>query len=211
MAKVTLGKAVSGNNYKDNGATVVWGGAATTTGLTPGVTNVPDVVVTTQVGYATRQRVPLPETDSTIAAGTDTAPTYKPLSAGTFAIMAAGVYIIKAGPDRLIAGVVNADIGKPSNPIATYRKHAVRSRYQIRTIKISSWNYATGAATITSDGSTADTVASADGWNTYANYRLADDAASSATSPTLAVPGELTYRTGAPAPVTDEYQARTHS
>lgn len=206
MAKVTFGKAISANDYKDNGATVIWGGAADTTGLTPAVTNVPDTVVTTDAGHFTGQRVPNPEGDAAIAAGTDTSGTYKPLSAGTFAIMAAGNYIIKGGNQDQIAGTTVSNLRTPGNVIATYRKYAVRSRSQVRTIIISSWNYATGAATISSDGSTADTVASADGWDTYANYRLADDAA----SPTLAVPGELCYALG-DGPQTDEYQARTHS
>jgi hypothetical protein len=203
-------KAKTANDFKDNGATVVWGGDAdTTTGLTPAVTNVPDTVVTTDPGYVTRQRVPLPQTDAEIAAGSDTSGTYKPLSAGTFAIMAAGVYVIKAGPDRVLATVSNTGIGKAANPIAKYRKYSIRSRYNIRTIIISDWSYKTGAATKTQDGSTADAVRGADG-TTYTNLRLADDEASSATSPTLAVPGELAYNIGTD-PVTDEYQARTHS
>ena len=201
-------KAATGSEFKNNGATVVWGGNAdTTTGLTPAVTNVPDTVVTTDPGYVTRQRVPNPESDAAIAAGSDTSGTYKPLSAGSFAIMSEGVYVIKAGPDRVLAGVSNVGIGKAANPIATYRKHSIRSRYNIRTIIISDWSYTTGAATITS--ADAQMASGIDG-TIYANLRLIDHEASAAQSPTLAIPGELCYALG-DGPQTDEYQARTHS
>jgi hypothetical protein len=201
-------KAKTANEFKDNGATVVWGGNAdTTTGLTPAVTNVPDTVVTTDPGYVTRQRVPNPQTDAEIAAGSDTSGTYKPLSAGTFAVMAAGTYIIKAGSQDQIAGTTVAALRSPANVIATYRKHGIRSRYLIRTIIISGWSYTTGAATITS--ADAQMASGIDG-TIYTNLRLIDHEASAEQSPTLAIPGELAYALG-DGPQTDEYQARTHS
>lgn len=199
------GKAVSANAYKNTGGTVIWGGAADTT--KGPITNAPDTTVTTVSAKATwGSKVQNPETDAAIAAGTDTAPTYKPLSAGTFATMAAGYYIIKAGSQDKIAGTTVASLRSAGNPMPNRRKKAVRARYALRTIKISGWSYVTGAATIVRNGSTVDTVEAADG-TTPASYRVADQAA----NPTMSVPGELCYRTGDPAPTTDEYQARTHS
>lgn len=199
-------KAIKANDWKkENGGTVVWGGNADTTNGP--ITNAPDTTVTTRSNNATfGSKVQDPETDATIAAGTDTAPTYKPLSAGNFATMAAGYYIIKAGSQDQIAGTTVSGLRKAANPMPGYRKKAVRARYNIRTIVISSWNYATGAATISSDGSTADTVEAADG-TTPASYRAADDAA----DPTMSVPGELCYIEDGKSPTTDEYQERTHS
>lgn len=191
MAKVTVARAIFANVFRDNGATVVFGGNIDSSST---VTNAPDTVVITRPAvwnYGSR----VPGASST--SGTKTA------IDGTFAVMAAGNYIIKASNQDQIAGTTVALLRTPANVIATYRKAAVRARFQIRTIIISSWNYATGTATISSVG--ADTVLGADGVG-QANYRVVDDAA----NPTLAVPGELTFNLQ-PAPFDEEYAARTHS
>lgn len=191
MAKVTVVRAVGANEFRDNGATVVFGGNIDSSAT---VTNAPDTLVIT--------RPPVWNYGSRVPDASSTSGTQKAID-GTFAKMAAGNYIIKASNQDQIAGTTVALLRTPANVIATYRKSAVRMRFQIRTIIISAWDYATGTPTITSVG--ADTVLGADG-TALQNYRYADDAA----NPTLAVPGELTFGLQ-PGPVDEEYAARTHS
>lgn len=191
MAKVTFGRAIEANVYRDNGATVVFGGNIDSSDT---VTNAPDTLIITRPPvWNYGSRVP----DASATSGTGTA------IDGTFAKMAAGEYIIKASNQNKIAGTTVELLRTPANVVATYRKSAVRMRFQIRTIIISGWDYATGTPTITSVG--ADTVLGADG-TALQNYRYADDAA----NPTMAVPGELTINLQA-APLDEEYPARTNS
>jgi hypothetical protein len=186
MGKVTTFKIIPANDRKDNGATVVWGGNATTTGYTPAVTNVPDTLVTTHKPGPHGSKVPGPESAVKIAHGTDTKGTFKPYAAGDFATMQAGEYLIRLY-SHYIAGVANTLLSSPANLSGFYR--GIHRKENRRHTKILSWDYATGAATK----------------GTPVNIQFGDDHAS---RPTMAIPGELSYAF-APLPVNDDYQPRT--
>jgi hypothetical protein len=185
-------RVIAANAYKNNGATVVKGGAADTTGTTvngPNATNVPySAVVTRPAASPWGSKVQNPETDATIAAGTDTAATYKPLSAGNFATQSTTSWLMRgAGAMSTLAGVANTILNCP----AAYRgrKHSIHRNESRRTIQISSWDYATGAATISS----------------VTEDSFGED---HAARPTQDIPGEMVYLVSGNVPTQHDYAAR---
>jgi hypothetical protein len=182
-------RVISANAYKNNGGTVVMGGNATTTGggpNGPNVTNVPDLtnIVRNDVYYGSK--VPNAETNATIAAGSDTKPTYKPISAGTYRNFPERNFLIRGSTSpTTIAGVANTIMQSPGRRGRTRSIHYLESR---RTIRITGWDYATGAATIGS----------------VASDSFGQD---HAARPTASIPGEWAYVVGKPVTQAD-YPAR---
>jgi len=120
--------------------------------------------------------VPGPETLATIAAGTDTKSTFKAYSAGNFAKMVAGDYIIR-GVTTKLAGVANNNQIKFGSDFGRKSIHFSENR---TTSFLYAWTF-----TANKDGQ--PTFAT-----TYTNrgaYFQNDDAA----RPTRAIPGEFTY------------------
>jgi len=185
-------KAVTGSTYKNNGATVVYGGNATTTGTTingPNVSNVPFTgVVARQTATPYGSKVPNPQSNAEIAAGTDTSATFQPIAAGNFATMDLTSYLMRGSSAQVtLAGVANTLL----NSTARRGRHrSINYKESDRCIHISGWDYATGTATITS-------VESVSFGNDHA------------ARPTQAVPGEWQYLVSGNTPTQANYPART--
>jgi len=142
--------------------------------------------LTEMTGNKTVGGVKGPETDATIAAGTDSKGVYQPLT-GDYAKTRAEQYVVQ-GATTKIAGqayangvFTNADKGFGRYP------QPIESR---RTIHISDWSYITGAATIT--GVTNDSFGS-------------DNAA----RPTRSIPGELVVMRTGKTPTQSDYAEKT--
>jgi len=80
----------------------------------------------------------------------------------------------------------------PSNVRSIHKLEVLRTRKTATAIRAGNWNMYTGQFTVQPDN-IIDTLAT-------------DDAA----NPTREVPGELTYKTGAPEPVQDNYKEKTN-
>ena len=127
---------------------------------------------------------------SSVADGTNTD---KALSAGTFS------YNNQSPIDKRVtttlSGVSNTYLqsgaAKPDLVRSIHKLEVVRTRRLTTAIRAGYWNIYSGSFT------TPPTVAV----DTFAT----DEAA----TPTRSVPGELTYKTGAPTPVNDNYKAKT--
>lgn len=185
-------RVIAANAFKNNGGTVVMGGNADTTGTTvngPNASNVPfQDVVTRTSGTPHGSKVQNPQTDAEIAAGTDTAATYKPLSAGVFAGQSTTSWLMRgAGAMDTLAGVANTILNCPAAQRG--RKHSIHRNESRRTIQISSWDYASGAATISS----------------VSNDSFGQD---HAARPTQDIPGEMVYLVSGNVPTQHDYAAR---
>lgn len=148
------------------------------------VTNSPDL--SEMAGNKTVTKVPGPETDATIAAGTDSAGTYKPV-AGDFAKTRAQQYVVQ-GATSHIAGqsyangvFTSADKGQGRYP---------KPVENVRTIHITDWSYKTGAATVS--GLTTD-----------------DFGNDNSARPTRSVPGELVVMETGAIPTQKDYAEKT--
>lgn len=174
--------------YKDNSATVMYGGNANTT--SGPVTQVLDH---TTMGYHSGKcgGVPqVPATDATIAAGGETSPTFKPFSGGTFAYQAANNYVIP-GVSQTISGAASSVLKFCSMP--KLRK-SIHKREQVRTLRQSSWNLVTGAAAT-------NTV--------EVHYAGVSGITDHAARPSRAVPGELTIMETGNSATDSDYSAKT--
>lgn len=128
-------------------------------------------------GYrVTGTKVTAAETDATIAAGTDTKPTYKPYSSGTYAYWVNNKFVVRR-LSTTISGVANTKLYFGASNWA--QRRSVNSIHQIRTLNYSAWNHLTGAATYTA--------------STDILHWSGDTANDKEARPTRAIPGRLTY------------------
>lgn len=116
----------------------------------------------------------------------------KAVSAGTFAVMEAGSYIIRKVTTTL-AGVANTVLRSGASDFGHRRSiHSIQSvRNSFLTTQ--SWAYVNGVLTYTNTVTNSHTAYSAD----------------NAAAPTLAVPGELTYLPNGKTPYNDNYKEKT--
>jgi hypothetical protein len=172
------GKAVSGNDYVNNGATVVAGGNI---GANAPVTNVPttaQVLGWSGVGHG-----------SSVASG-DYTGAMKVLAAGNFALMTAGAYVIRRNCSAL-AGVSNTSLQSGGNAAGAH--HSIHFNTTRSTVMIEYWIYESGTPVYEST-----------------NPSGCDFGGDHATTPTLALPGELAYMVKGTVATTGFYAARTH-
>ena len=178
-------KVISENAIKNNGATVLLGGAHDSTNQ---VTNAPDATIT---GHRSGQY------GATVPAPASGRPTHKPLTSGTFAfVMDEGKYIIK-GVTTTLSGVA-----KSVTQGSDYGRRSIHKIEHMRRLDEDSWDYVTGAVTKGgSAGAKSDYHDIAAGSGETPN----DDAA----NPSRSVPGELTFMEGGVLPVNKDYEAKT--
>ena len=124
----------------------------------------------------------------------------KALSAGTFSYSNQSP-IAKRVTEEL-SGVSNTFLqsgaSKPGLTRSIHKLEVLRTRRLTTAIRAGKWNIFKGAF-LNNQDQTADLP-------TVAVDSLSSD---NAATPTRAVPGELTYKTGAPTPVNDDYKAKT--
>ena len=170
--------AISANPQRDNGATVLMGGAIDTS---PVVTNAPDMAIT----GAGRKAQPKPVESAYV--GTTNAN-----ASGTFAVLAAGHYVVKGGNiTTQLAGVAYRGLRGAGNQNQIRGIHFLWTR---KTVLIDSWDYATGAATFNAGNPSDDDF----------------DINSSFAAPTRALPGNvITLDTGREVPTTTALPAKT--
>jgi hypothetical protein len=157
--------AVTANPRRDNGATVLMGGAIDSS---PTVTNAPDTAIT----GAGRKEQPKPQANAQTGA-------QKANSAGVFAVLAAGQYIVKGGNiTTQLAGVAYRGLRGAGNQNQIVGIHTLLTR---RTVLIDSWDYATGAATFNASNPSIDDFGAA---------ALAQ-AGTAYSTPTRALPGNV--------------------
>jgi hypothetical protein len=158
-------KAITANPLRDNGATVLMGGAIDSS---PTVTSAPDTAIT---GAGKKQPTGVVQsayTGATIAN-----------SSGTFAKQTAGNYIVKGGNiTTTLAGVAYRGLRGAGNQNQIRGIHTLLTR---KTVLIDSWNYATGAATFNAGNPSSDDFGAA---------ALAQSGTAHAI-PTRAVPGNV--------------------
>lgn len=188
-AKTNFSKAKSGQPVKDNGATVLYGGNIDSS---EAVTNAPDASI---VGYHSGvhgSTVPGPTTQG----DHPNLSTAKPLSAGSFAKMTAGEYVMRKVSTKL-AGAANTTLQSGASDFGRRSIHF--NEQQVTLLQVTAgWDYVTGQFKTTP--------------STQVDSFGRDDAA----RPTRAVPGELQY-TGhgmahsgsAASPTLDEYEEKT--
>lgn len=177
--------AISANPVRNDGGTVLYGN------IPSGATNITNAQGKTEQGYNSGlygSQIPSPETDSTIAAGTDTKNVYKPYSAGGYAYQGDHEFTL-LGYSRTLAGQAFTGFVGPRS----YRRHSIHKIESIKSVLsvTAGWNYATGqyltAPTVQTDSFGADHAA----------------------RPTPAIPGELVYLETGLNPTLDDYQPRT--
>lgn len=178
------GKAVSANAYKNNGATVMYGG------------NVPSGGRTNSLDYTyigRRSFFPGPK----VVSGR----TGKALTSGTFAYQAAGKWVMVGGNvTATLAGVANTSL---QSGAADFGRRSINKMVNLRSTFVTAWAWTAGstttyAATKSNQNIVAGTIGNAD------EYGNDNESTSSRT-----LPGELTYMKGAVAPVNADYPART--
>lgn len=123
---------IGSGNFKNNGGTVVYGGAANTAGA---ITNVPDLSIVASRFVKTNGNGPVITTNVIQKADTN----------GSFGVMTAGSYVIRGVTDTLAGVSKTALLSGGSCPISGYRP--INWKTNRRTYHITSWNYVTGAAT----------------------------------------------------------------
>jgi len=171
-------KAITANPTRDNGATVLMGGAIDSSKT---VTNAPAQDIT---GAGKKQPTGVYQSAHT---GADTAN-----SSGTFAVMAAGHYVVKGGNiTSQLAGIAYRGLRGGGNQNQIRGIHFLFTR---KTVLIDSWDYATGAATFNAGNPSDDDF----------------DINSSHAVPTRALPGNvITLPTGREVPTTTALPAKT--
>jgi len=171
-------KVISANVVRDNGATVLMGGAIDSSAT---VTNAPDLAIT----GAGRRAQPKPVESAQVG-------TTKSVTAGTFAKLAAGQYIVKGGNiTTVLAGVAYRGLRGAGNQNQIRGIHTLLTR---KTVLIDSWDYATGAATLSGSNP------SDDDFDIDGDYAI----------PTRALPGNvITLPTGRETPTTTALPAKT--
>ncbi len=177
-------KAITANPVRDNGATVLMGGAIDTTNQT--VTNAPDTAIT---GAGRRGQ---PGVKANAQTGAQAAN-----SSGTFAVMAAGQYVMKGGNiTTQLAGIAYRGLRGAGNQNQIRGIHTLLTR---GTVIITSWDYATGVAT-----------KSANNDDDFDTGSVGLGSGDSYVVPTRALPGSVvTLPTGRETPLTTTLPAKT--
>ena len=186
-------KVLTANPFRNNGAVVVKGGNANLTGTTvngPNVTAAPFAdVVARAPATPYGSQVPKPQSGAEIAAGVDTAGTFQPIAAGNFATMDLTSWLIRGGSAQVtLAGVANTLLNSPAAQRG--RKHSIHRKETDRCIHITSWDYATGVATISS-------------------VELVSFGDDHAARPSQTTPGELVYLVSGAVPTQANYATKT--
>ena len=154
-------KAITANPTRDNGATVLMGGAIDSS---PTVTSAPDTVIT---GAGKKQPTGVVQSEYTGAVISN--------AAGTFAVLAPGHYIVKGGNiTTQLAGIAYRGLRGAGNQNQIRSIHSLLTR---TTLIIVDWLYSTGE--VTSSSTSSDNFG-----NVQASY---DDYA----VPTRALPGNV--------------------
>lgn len=123
--------AIAANPQRDNGATVLMGGAIDSSST---VTNAPDLAIT---GAGKKQPTGVYQSSHTGATISN--------SSGTYAVLAAGQYVVKGGNiTTQLAGIAYRGLRGAGNQNQIRGIHTLLTR---KTVLIDSWNYATGVAT----------------------------------------------------------------
>jgi hypothetical protein len=129
-------------------------------------------------------------------------------AAGRFADMAAGEYVMRRTADEL-AGQSNtklasggSDFGQRKSPPG--KVETIKTVATAKAIREGKWNPVTG----TFDAGAPETNTSG-GWSMKGNVAATGDT-DGAANDSIAQPGELVYRTGAPTPKVDHYKPRTN-
>ena len=187
--------AISGNPYKNNGGTVIKGGSVTTTVGNPFTKSrtLMDNAVTT--GYGAQVSLSSGSTGSSGNVGT-----FKALTSGTFGYnMVAGRYVMKRSCGY-INGTANTLLlsGASDSAERHLNPALITTAVPYGSGATASYNLLTGV--FTKGGGAGNRYS-------FAGTAPLDDAA----RPTYAVPGELTYKTGAKLPVQDEYKPKMSS
>lgn len=177
-------KAITGNSYKNKGATVVFGGNANTT--SGPVTNVPtlaQVVGNPAIGKSI---------GSQIVSGGLTG-VQKALSSGSLASMTKGRYVMTWLSGGYLAGVAARSLNTPANyNINNIQSIHKKESYRSRLIVTAGWNYTTGRPLTTPTAQL----------DSFGN----DDAA----RPSRALPGEFVIKeSNKKAPSYKDYPAKT--
>ena len=120
---------------------------------------------------------------------------HKPVSAGVYASMEAGFYVVRGMCTR-IAQTSNTVLNSGAS---SHFRFPIKFSESARRLHITAWNAVTGAPTY--GGNRGDSY----------NYGNIDSGTyiDQAAHPSRAVPGELVYRTGDPDPFMDDYKAIT--
>lgn len=176
----TTAAKTAGGSSVNNGATVAYAGNIDTTNR-----------VTQALGFASLNTdsqgpptVKGPETNATIAAGTDTHGTFKPYAAGTFVYRVGGLV---RGVTASISGVASTLMTILAGYSGRQSIHKVET---MRGVNITSWDYVTGAATI-------------------ANVSVDAFGNDHAARPTRAVPGEYVFMETGKTPAQNDYPVKT--
>lgn len=171
-------KAIDANPLRDNGATVIMGGDIDSS---PTVTQSLAQTIT----GAGRKPQPKPTESATLG-------NIKANSAGTFAVLAAGHYVVKGGNiTTQLAGVAYRGLRGAGNQNQIRGIHTLLTR---KTVLIDSWDYATGTPTFNA-GNPSD-----DDFDINGSYQV----------PTRALPGNvITLDTGREVPTTTALSAKT--
>lgn len=174
-------KAVTANAYKNNGATILMAGAASTT--SGPITNAPGKSI---LGHGVHKGNVVPGPAS--AQGTLRA---WGVGEGTWGLL--DQFIIKGGNiTSTLATVSYTGLASGANPIQSKSIKDITSR---STVHITSWAYATGVAT--------------KGANTSDDFSMGQAAGTDHAVTSRTFPGELVYLTGKIAPTQDDYDAKT--
>ncbi len=194
-------KIVSANAYHNVGATMLYAGDISSNSI---VSNPLSLTVT---GYRSGKNgsvVPVALTAEQIAAlsaggqegatGRSHVPLFKMVSAGTYAIMAQGTYVVRKLASTL-GGVANTVLLFGAS---NFGRKSIYNTSRIRTTFLSglAWVSGTNGPTVTYTRSNRDALSN-------------DFGADDASRPTKAIPGELTYMFGAKTASNFDYAART--
>jgi len=171
-------KAITANALRDNGATVLMGGNIDSS------STVTQALAQDVTGAGRRDQ---PRVQKSAYVGTTHAN-----ASGTFAILAAGHYVVKGGNiTTQLAGVAYRGLRGAGNQNQIRGIHFLWTR---KTVLIDSWDYATGAATANVGNPSADDF----------------DINAAFAAPTRALPGNvITLPTGREVPTTTAVPAKT--
>lgn len=192
---MSITKAITANAYKNNSATVVYGGNVPSNSTV--VTNAPGLTVVGFRGGKVGSSVPEAHTDANIAGGTYRRGTYKPYSAGNYGLQVAGQYVMM-GQSTHLAGVANTTLQSCANNGFRIGVKRVRG---IRTSWTSAWSWTAPSGTNAHGENTLKVTYTA----TKATHNYSNDGTVGNTNefgsdaeaaPTRAVPGEFTYAEG---------------
>lgn len=177
-------KIISGNAYKNNGATVFGAGNATTTGADPNVTkNLTLIANSYRTQYGSHPVLAVSPTSS------GTLCTTKINSSRAFGQMEEGQYVVRLLNSK-IGGVASTLLRSGASDFGVRRP--IPRMESCRALGVNTWNYATGA--ITKGGTAGDSVS------------FSTD---KAARPTYAIPGSFVFFTGKVVPTATNYAAKT--